>query len=315
MTAEDLDKIPGRAGSAGPGQSLGSRPQTPDAEQFALVTKAVPAFAQVASQVIRAIEAGQFPVGSRLPPEQQLSQEFGVSRPTVREALSCLQFAGYIEPRRGSGTVVISTVARGATPLQPADECDPVDLFEARLEIEPLVVGLAASDPDAAALPNLRRVLEGMELTLAGSDVRGRTDLNVHTALVRVCRNKVLADSAERLLRMGEDARMRSVRERAWDSGVLPREWLNHHQLMASAVMQHKPDEAAGAARTHLLSVLTDLAASAQLERADSERAAILIAKYSRTGAGERAAAASAPPNDDRATDPATTDTRAAEDE
>lgn len=280
MTVDDVQQATG-ADSVSPGSLTDLVPKQ-IAEEFAHVTKAVPAFAQVAGQLIRAIESGQFPVGSRLPPEQQLAPEFGVSRPTVREALSCLQFAGYIEPRRGSGTVVISTVARGATALQRADDYDPVDVFQARLEIEPIVVGLAASDPDPAALRNLRRVLEGMELTLAGSDVHARTDLNVHTALVRVCRNKVLADSAERLLRMGEDARLRSVRERAWDSGVLPREWLIHHQLMARAVMHHEPDDAAQASKTHLLSVLTDLAASAQLEGADRQRAIGLIAKYDR---------------------------------
>ena len=256
----------------------------PDAEQFALVTKAVPAFAQVARQVIQAIETGQFPVGSRLPPEQQLSQEFGVSRPTVREALSCLQFAGYIEPRRGSGTLVISAVARGDAPLQRTDPCDLVDLFEARLEIEPMVVGLAASDPEPAAVQNLRSVVEGMELTLAGTGVHAGTDLNVHTALVRVCRNKVLADSAERLLRIGEDAQLRSVRQRAWDGGVLPREWLQHHQLMAAAVIEREPEAAVRAARMHLVSVLTDLAASAHLQPADRQRAAGLISKYTTTG-------------------------------
>jgi DNA-binding FadR family transcriptional regulator len=298
VTVNDADKPPG-TGSDSTGRFAGHVPAS-GPEEFAQVTKALPAFAQVASQLIRAIETGQFPVGSRLPPEQHMAPEFGVSRPTIREALSCLQFIGYIEPRRGSGTVVISTVARGATPLQPADECDPVDLFEARLEIEPLVVGLAAADPDPEELPSLRRVLEGMELTLAGSDVQARTDLNVHAALVRLCRNKVLAGSAERLLMMGEDARIRSVRQRAWDSGVLPREWLHHHQLMASAVMQRDPGLAARASRTHLLSVLTDLAASAQLERADRERVATLIGKFSEASPADLAAADPAQPDDAR---------------
>ena len=288
-----MDKVTG-ADAAGPGAEFvaGLVPQ-PGGEELAHVTKAAPAFAQVASQLIRAIETGRFPVGSRLPPEQQLAPEFGVSRPTVREALSCLQFIGYIEPRRGSGTVVISTTARGATPLKPVDECDPVDLFEARLELEPLVVGMAAADPDPDELPSLRRVLAGMELTLSGSDVHARTDLNVHAALVRVCRNKVLADSAERLLQMREDARMRLIRERAWDSRVLPHEWLNHHQLMASAVMQRDPGEAASASRTHLLSVLTNLTASAQLKPADRDRATALIHKFSLAGVTGQ------PPTDD----------------
>jgi DNA-binding GntR family transcriptional regulator len=47
------------------------------------------------------------PPGSMLPPEKELSAHYGVSRPTVREALLMLQYVGLVEMRHGVGTVVL----------------------------------------------------------------------------------------------------------------------------------------------------------------------------------------------------------------
>jgi GntR family transcriptional regulator len=52
------------------------------------------------------IEQGVFPEGSRLTPEVELARRFGVSRPTVRQALSALVDAGVLSRRPGRGTMV-----------------------------------------------------------------------------------------------------------------------------------------------------------------------------------------------------------------
>ena len=52
--------------------------------------------AQVEQQIKEAILSGQFAQGDKLPPETQLAQQFGVSRPTVREALAALVHTGLI---------------------------------------------------------------------------------------------------------------------------------------------------------------------------------------------------------------------------
>lgn len=54
------------------------------------------------------IQSGETPVGSRLPGEFELSDQFGVSRHTVREALRLLEDSGVIGRRKGFGTVVLS---------------------------------------------------------------------------------------------------------------------------------------------------------------------------------------------------------------
>lgn len=56
------------------------------------------------------IASGRLPVGSRLPSERELATEFGVSAPTIREAISVLDAIGLVEVRHGSGTYVSGNV-------------------------------------------------------------------------------------------------------------------------------------------------------------------------------------------------------------
>lgn len=79
--------------------------------------KAKPRYSEVADQLRLAIMTGQYPVGTLLPSEADLCQEFGVSRHTVREAIRTLQLRGLVAPEQGRGTRVesdhqISRVAR-----------------------------------------------------------------------------------------------------------------------------------------------------------------------------------------------------------
>jgi DNA-binding GntR family transcriptional regulator len=67
-----------------------------------------PRYADVTSELRERIESGAYPVGSRLPTEAQLTEEFTVSRSTIRLALSAIEEAGLIERRQGSGTTVLA---------------------------------------------------------------------------------------------------------------------------------------------------------------------------------------------------------------
>lgn len=60
----------------------------------------------VFEKLLAAIVGGQYPSGSRLPAERELSRQLGASRPTLREALRRLGEWNLVEPRRGSGIVV-----------------------------------------------------------------------------------------------------------------------------------------------------------------------------------------------------------------
>jgi DNA-binding FadR family transcriptional regulator len=63
-------------------------------------------YRQIADQLRALIAAGEFGLGSRLPPERDLAVQLGVSRPSVREALIALEVEGLVEVRMGSGIYV-----------------------------------------------------------------------------------------------------------------------------------------------------------------------------------------------------------------
>jgi GntR family transcriptional regulator len=65
-----------------------------------------PKYAQVISELRRRIESGEYPPGSLLPSEHQLSAEFQIARPTVVRALRVLRQDGWIETQQGKGSFV-----------------------------------------------------------------------------------------------------------------------------------------------------------------------------------------------------------------
>ncbi len=67
-----------------------------------------PIYIQIHNHIKQKIETGQWQLGQRLPSERNLSETFGVSRMTLRQAISTLAEEGILERRPGSGTYVSS---------------------------------------------------------------------------------------------------------------------------------------------------------------------------------------------------------------
>lgn len=61
---------------------------------------------KIENELIRSILAGVYSVGSTLPPERELAKEFGVGRPTIREALQRLGRSGWITGRKGMPAII-----------------------------------------------------------------------------------------------------------------------------------------------------------------------------------------------------------------
>src|SRR5215212_1841536 len=113
---------------------------------------------QIRSQIIR----GELDEGDFLPPEGQLMESLGISRPTLREAFRILEAEGLISVVRGSRTGAkvhkpsAELVARYAGYVLEAQGTTIADLYQARLAIEPSVVRWLATDRDRRATVKLR---------------------------------------------------------------------------------------------------------------------------------------------------------------
>lgn len=73
------------------------------------------AYVNIARQIIESIKGGSFKIGDKLPSGRELEAMFGVSKPTVREALSALELAGVVEIRAGQGAYVSAIPPDGET--------------------------------------------------------------------------------------------------------------------------------------------------------------------------------------------------------
>lgn len=236
----------------------------------------------IARQLVEAIRAGSYPVNSRLPAENDLAQQFGTSRVSVREALSALQFAGYVESRRGSGTVVVAVKPAGSTSgAAPGGlPVDHLELLEARLVLEPQVLALAAFDPDRRALRVARQLIDGMALSLAEPALDASTDLCVHAALVETCRNSYLVGECRRLIDAAASPYYQRTRMQAWADSELLDRWVSEHRRVLDAIAGGDPAAAQAASREHLLRVVDKLAADDSLSSRDRERLGDTFARF-----------------------------------
>lgn len=82
-----------------------------------------PKYAQVIDELRRRIESGEYPPGSMLPSEHQLSDEFQIARPTVVRALRVLRLDGWIDTQQGKGSFVRGRPAlAGLEARRPGEE-------------------------------------------------------------------------------------------------------------------------------------------------------------------------------------------------
>ena len=74
---------------------------------------AVPLYEQLRKALLEAITSGKLPAGTKLPTEEELCAQFGISRPVARQAYNMLIEEGFVERMRGRGTFVRSPDTRG----------------------------------------------------------------------------------------------------------------------------------------------------------------------------------------------------------
>ena len=119
----------------------------------------------IAERIVAAIKSGEFPVGTRLPSESELAEKVGVSRPSVREALSALQAVGLIESRSGSGNYVLKMPSSGeelAAPHLIENEAGCLEVMEARSCLEPPIAALVARKASKESVSDLKTKITEM---------------------------------------------------------------------------------------------------------------------------------------------------------
>jgi GntR family transcriptional regulator, transcriptional repressor for pyruvate dehydrogenase complex len=146
-------------------------------------------FEQAVEQIRALISSGALTVGEKLPTEQELSKQLGVSRSSVREALRVLEAEGSIEIRRGSGAFIsvrpmLGRKHRGELVQWLGQREETLEqVLEVRESMEALTASLAARAASPEALAEIRAIVNEQEKLSRG--LNGNGDLGVD-ALARL---------------------------------------------------------------------------------------------------------------------------------
>lgn len=207
------------------------------------------AAAQVADQLVLAMREDRLRPGHRLPAERELAERFGVSRPTLREALAALELAGIVQSQKGRGTVVVGTSSRVAT---WGVEILPPQVFEARMAIEPELARLAAEKRYAKDIAGLHVALDDLEKEFAGTGTY-TTDIPVHRAIARAAHNPILERALEDALVHTHDQLWVDLRRKAFETANACVGHINEIRAVVGFIEQERAAEAAEIWRQHLV--------------------------------------------------------------
>ncbi|KEO59998.1 GntR family transcriptional regulator [Thioclava indica] len=208
---------------------------------------------QVYDQLLTQILEEEYPVHSRLPAEDVLAQNFGVSRPIVRAALSRLRDDGIVESRRGSGSYVLRSPDRQLITFLPLDSVSGVQrCYEFRIDVEGAAAAWAAlrrDDEDLAAMDHAYQVMaQSYEQHALGVEA----DQMLHLAVARASKNPFFASVLESLSEQIAIGVKLSRSLTLLDTTVRQELVLAEHRAVLDAIRLKQPEVAKAAMRYHI---------------------------------------------------------------
>lgn len=228
---------------------------------------------QISEQIRSSILAGEFAPGDKLPPERELAEMFGVSRPSVREALNMLAAAGLVESYQGGGTVVKSLVetATGSplSELIKAESERALDVIEVRKGMEAWTAYYAAQRALPDDIRKLETIVDTMESNLENLKSSEDLDANFHILVARATHNVVWLHLMQTIF----DA-MKEFQRGVWRAVYLTEEdrriLFTHHKAVFEAIRDRTPERAREAMLAHL--TFAEKRSSVYVSQAQKER-------------------------------------------
>lgn len=202
------------------------------------------------------IGRGDYRPGDRLPSEARLTQEFGVSRTVIREAIAALRADGLVDPRQGAGVFVLEPPAPDAPAFRNLDLArvsSLIEMLELRAAVEGDAAGYAASRRSPAQEQRIVETYEELRaLTRAGTP-SSEADFRFHLAIAEAANNPRFS---EFLRLIGPTIIPRRVFSPD-DGAPLPAEFLrlldSEHTAIVTAILSGDPEAARAAMRAHLI--------------------------------------------------------------
>ncbi|UYZ83866.1 GntR family transcriptional regulator [Entomomonas sp. E2T0] len=225
---------------------------------------------------------GIFATGTRLPAERKLAEQFGVSRPSLREALKKLAAKGLITSKQGGGNYVAEGVGQlFKDPILNLYEEYPDaqrDLLEFRHTLEASSAYYAAQRATALDLERLKKAFESIEKRYLDKNStqqqEAEADANFHLVIAETSHNMVLLQIMRMLCDLVKQNIITSIFGLHAYSTEARDSLMEQHRALYEAIKNGDPEQAKLAASTHIDYVRTvwDEMAQEQKRMAQSAR-------------------------------------------
>lgn len=200
------------------------------------------------------ISSGHFAPGDKLPSENTLIAEHGVSRTVVREAITRLQAEGLVHTRRGAGSFALTPPAEPqmASALVPRTLDERRALMEFRVGFESEAAAKAAATYSIKDLAAMDEALRGFEAASGNASASMSCDYEFHLAVARATANNYFSHAVQNfgpsMIAMPRRRLEPSESRSATQWGLVAAE----HQAVRDAIASGDPQLAAAAMRIHL---------------------------------------------------------------
>ncbi|ANC05116.1 FadR/GntR family transcriptional regulator [Pseudomonas machongensis] len=205
------------------------------------------------SSLTQQLLLGTFKPGDKLPSENTLVREYGVSRTVVREALSKLQAAGLVQARHGIGTFVIERQARSGLRVGPENAASVRDLLELRIGLEGQAAALAALRRNDRQLAQMRQALDDYQDLAAAGDSCIEADRRFHLLIAEATGNLYFS---EMMAQLGDGLipRKRMAQAERAGANLAGHAYLANleHEAILNAIRRQDPEAARAAICLHL---------------------------------------------------------------
>jgi DNA-binding FadR family transcriptional regulator len=214
----------------------------------------------VAIQIQHYIQEEGLEPGDFLGREEDLASEFGVSRPTLREALKLLASGNLIRASKGpGGGIFIAHTADEGMGRSLSDAIGMMletgsvtleELLDARLLLEVPLAGLAAYQPDEENLRSLRKAVRaaGAAASADDPDALARVDAEFHRAIATAAGNRMLQALTGWIFEVVQPSLNRLLEGAVVQSAIV-----EQHEALLAAIEKGDAIRAERAMKDHLL--------------------------------------------------------------
>lgn len=153
-------------------------------------------YIDIAKQIEQLVHEQYASEGQKLPSERKLSEQFGVSRNVIREALKMLTEKGLVQIRSGRGGYIASQTHEASSSFEQMiydSKASLLEILEARKVIELAIIPLVVEKATEKDMQELRSIFNQMEAHLESRRNFAKLDKQFHMALGKCTKNTALS--------------------------------------------------------------------------------------------------------------------------